>query len=110
MIAATAIGAASVEVHIALSAYSFGPDVSSSLYPKELEQMVKEIRLVEQSMSCQLDKNEVAKDLESMREMFGRSVVAKEDLSAGTILCAKHLTVKKPSGGVPPSKISGLIG
>ncbi len=109
-VAAAALGASSVEVHIALSEYSFGPDVPSSLYPLELKQMVEGIRLVEKSMNYRQDKNVMAKELQPMREMFGRSVVAKSDLKAGTILRAECLSVKKPSGGIPPSKMKELIG
>jgi N-acetylneuraminate synthase len=42
--------------------------------------------------------------------MFTKSVVARMDLPAGTILRQEHLTVKKPGTGIPASRLAELIG
>lgn len=109
-IAAAALGAASVEVHMTLSEYAFGPDVPVSLVPMELKRLVEGIRLVEKAMQHPVEKDAMAEQLSSMRSMFGRSVVAGCDLKKNTILGREHLAVKKPAGGIPPSEISCLLG
>jgi N-acetylneuraminate synthase len=42
--------------------------------------------------------------------MFTKSVVARADLHAGTVLAPEHLAVKKPGGGIPAARIAELIG
>ena len=109
-IAAVALGAASVEVHITLSRYAFGPDVSASVTPEELKQMVKGIRMVEASLSSNLDKNELALKMGDLKTVFGRSVVTRKALSRGAVLSLENLILKKPGGGIPPSGLASLIG
>jgi N-acetylneuraminate synthase len=109
-IAAAALGVASVEVHMTLSRYAFGPDVASSLDPDGLKQLVKGIRQVERAVQHRVGKDAMAEQLSSMRTMFGRSIVARSDLKKGTVLTKEHLSVKKPAGGLPPSAMPQLIG
>ncbi len=45
-----------------------------------------------------------------MRDLFTKSVVARVDLSAGTVLREEHLTVKKPGTGIPAARLPELIG
>ena len=108
-IAAAALGAASVEVHMTLSRQAFGPDVPASLDPKDLKRMVEGIRQIESAMKM-IVKDDMARELSAVRAVFGRSVVARTFLRKGTILTEDHLTVKKPAGGVPPSEMSNLFG
>lgn len=109
-IAATALGAASVEVHMAFSEYAFGPDVPVSLTPVNLKLLVDGIRMVEKAMQNSLEKDQLAQHLAHMRSMFGRSVVAKVDLKRDTVLSQTDLTVKKPAGGISPADIACLFG
>ena len=109
-IAAVALGAASVEVHMTLSEYAFGPDVLSSLDPCNLKRLVEGIRLVEKAMYCFVEKDAMAEHLSGMRSMFGRSVVARYDLKKNLLLSREHLTVKKPAGGIAPAEIDCLLG
>ena len=109
-IAAVALGAASVEVHVTLSRYAFGPDVSASVTPEELKQMVEGIHMVEASLSLTLDKNELASQMGDMKKIFSRSVVTRKALSRGAVLSFENLTLKKPGGGIPPSGLASLIG
>jgi N-acetylneuraminate synthase len=57
-----------------------------------------------------VDKEEMARELESLRNTFTKSVVARQDLPAGTILQEKHLTLKKPGTGIPAARLPELIG
>ena len=42
--------------------------------------------------------------------MFTKSVVARQDLPAGTVLQSEHLTVKKPGTGIPAARLPEIIG
>ena len=44
------------------------------------------------------------------RKKIRRSIVAINDLKAGTKLTADNLDVKRPGTGLPPDKISELVG
>lgn len=109
-IAAAALGAASVEVHCALSRRAFGPDVVASLTPDELTHMVQGIRHVERSMATAPDKNQLAKELAENRRIFGRSIVAARNLTKGTVLTEKDLAYKKPGGGLGPDEKRRVLG
>jgi N-acetylneuraminate synthase len=57
-----------------------------------------------------VDKDAVADQMAPLRRMFNKSVVARVDLQAGTVLDAHHLAAKKPGTGIPAARISELIG
>ena len=109
-IAAAALGAASVEVHITMSRESFGPDVVASLIPEDLCRMVEGIRAVEASLLHQPDKDENAASMAELREMFGRGIVTCVPLKKGEIITADRLTMKKPAKGLPPSAMQEVVG
>jgi N-acetylneuraminate synthase len=63
----------------------FGPDVVASVTADELRQMVQGIRFIERMKSHPINRfgrPEVA----GLRETFGKSIVARTDLPAGTVL------------------------
>lgn len=109
-VAATALGAASVEVHIAMNRDSFGPDVPASLDPDDLCRMIRGIREVESSLRMGIDKDAFALDHMELRSLFGKGIVTKVPVKKGTILCDQFLTVKKPAKGLPPSALPEVIG
>lgn len=109
-LAAAALGLDVLEVHITLSRTMFGPDVPASVTPDELRQLVTGIRAIEQMLAHPVDKDALAADLAPLRRLFTKSVVARRDLAAGTVLQADHLTVKKPGSGIPAAHLPDLIG
>jgi len=109
-VAAAALGAASVEVHIAMSRESFGPDVAASLTPEDLTRMVRGIREVEASLKTHVDKDEFANTHSELRSVFGRGIVTKVSVKKGTVLTEEALSTKKPTKGLPPSAMQDLIG
>lgn len=109
-IGAAALGAASVEVHIAMSRHSYGPDVKASLTPETLRDMVEGIRCVEASLRCRDDRETLAPETVQLRGVFGRSVVARRAVRRGAVLGPDDLAVKKPGGGWPPERIGELVG
>jgi N,N'-diacetyllegionaminate synthase len=109
-LAAAAIGAEVLEVHVTLSRDMFGPDVPVSLTPAELRQLVDGIRFIENMIAHPVDKDVLATETAPMRRLFTKSVVARVDLPAGIVLREEHLTVKKPGTGIPSSRQQELIG
>ena len=57
-----------------------------------------------------VDKNAMAAEMAPLRDLFTKSVVARLELPAGTLLQAEHLAVKKPGTGIPATQLSALIG
>lgn len=109
-LAAATLGARLLEVHVTLSPFMFGPDVSSSLTVESLKQLVDGVRFLEKSLAAPIDKAQMAEELGEMRRIFQKSVVAKTGLAAGTILQPEHLTVKKPGTGIPAADLKLLLG
>ncbi len=109
-VAAAALGAASVEVHIAMSRESFGPDVVASLTADELALMVRGIREVERSLRAPVDKDAFAAEHAELRAVFGRGIVTRMPIKKGTRLSADMLSTKKPAKGLPPSAMPEILG
>jgi N,N'-diacetyllegionaminate synthase len=109
-LAAAALGIDVLEVHVTLSREMFGPDVVASVTTSEMRLLVDGVRFIERARANPVDKNAVAKEMAPLREVFTRSVVARDSLAAGTILKQEHLAVKKPGTGLPPSSLPQLVG
>jgi N-acetylneuraminate synthase len=109
-LAAATLRAAVIEVHVTFHQKIFGPDVPASVTTEELRQLVEGVRFIEKARSYPVDKDEIAYELAEMRQLFTKSVVARTDLTSGTILQTEHLTVKKPGTGIPAAHLSQIIG
>jgi len=109
-LAAAAQGAQMLEVHITLSRDMFGPDVSASLTPAELAQLAEGVDFIEAAMAHPIDKNEIAAEKADLRRMFGKSIVAAHDITAGSVLESGDLTLKKPGNGLPPVRLDDVLG
>lgn len=107
-IAAAAIGARALEVHVALSRHAFGPDVVASVTTDEFRELVSGVRFIDRVTP--VDKDAIASELAPLREQFTRSLVASRDLAAGAVLSKSDLIAKKPGGGLPPSRLSDVVG
>lgn len=107
-LAAVAMGISVLEVHVTLSREMYGPDVSASVTAAELRQLVEGVRFIEQMKANPVDKDSLAAELQPLRSLFGKSIVARTDLPAGTVLQEKHLTLKKPGHGLSEDKL-GLV-
>lgn len=109
-LAAVTLGAKVIEVHVTFHRKMFGPDVPASITMEELELLVKGVRFIETMLSHPIDKDSIALELAEMRRLFTKSIVARMDLPAGTVLKREHLTVKKPGTGIPAARLNELIG
>ena len=108
-LAAATLGASVLELHVAFSRETFGPDVPASVTTSELNQLVKGIRFIEKMNANPVDKAKMATELAPLRALFGKSVVAKVDLPEGTVLQREHLTLKKPGSGIPASELDSIL-
>jgi len=107
---AVALGATLLEMHVTLSREMFGPDVPASVTTEELRQLVDGAHMLHAALASPVDKDEMAARLEPTRELFTRSVVARRDLVPGSVLTAEDLALKKPGGGLPPSRLDSVVG
>jgi N,N'-diacetyllegionaminate synthase len=107
-LAAATLGISVLEVHVTLSRDMYGPDVSSSVTTAELKQLVEGVRFIECMKARPVDKDHLATELQPLRRLFGKSIVTRTALAAGTVLREEHLTVKKPGHGLSEDKL-GLV-
>jgi len=109
-LAAAALGIEVLEVHVTVSREMFGPDVPVSLTTTELRQLVDGVRFIEQMNAHPLDKDALALEMQPLRDLFTKSIVARVDLPSGTVLRQEHLTLKKPGTGLSPDKLQLVLG
>jgi len=109
-LAAATIGIQVLEVHITFSREMFGPDVPASITTDELRHLVEGIRFIEKMMANPVDKEAMAQDAKELRNMFTKSIVARRNLKAGTILTNDDVTLKKPGTGIPAASLPEIVG
>ena len=107
-IAAAAMGVCVIEKHFTLDKNLPGPDHRASLEPAELEEMVRGIRMVEKARGSSV-KAPVESELE-VRDVARKSIVAKIDIPAGTVITDDMLAFKRPGTGISPKDSNMLIG
>lgn len=109
-IAAVALGARIVEVHITWHKQSFGPDVPASITIEQLAQLARGIRFVERALGRAVDKDETAGQLGDMRQLFTKGLVANESIAAAATIELRHLAARKPCQGIPAVEYGSVIG
>lgn len=90
---AVGMGAVCIEKHFTLSKELPGPDHHFAIDSYELKQMVENIRIVERAIRL---KKQIFTTSEKDFKIGTRSVVARRDLPAGTILSEDNVTTKRP--------------
>jgi N-acetylneuraminate synthase len=109
-LAAAALGANLVEVHVTFSRECFGPDVMASITFPELAQLVDGVRQIGVALAHPVDKEALARENAELRRIFGKSVVAARDLPAGHVLVESDLALKKPGTGIPAARLAHVVG
>jgi N,N'-diacetyllegionaminate synthase len=107
--AAATLGIAALEVHVTMSREMFGPDVVASVTTAELRQLVEGVRYIEAMKRHPVSKDRMAEELAGVRALFTKSIVARTDLPAGTILTPDHLAFKKPGTGIPEQLVASVL-
>ena len=108
-LAAKSLGASVIEVHITSSRDSKGVDSPSSITPAELQMLVSGVEFLDAAIKNPVNKTRLSASAEEMRRIFGRSVVANNDLEVGHRIQINDLVYKKPGGGLSWKDIGTLI-
>jgi len=106
--AAVALGGKIIEKHFTLDRNMRGPDHAASLNPNQFSELVTGIRLIEQSLGSAV---KFPSEIEQRNALgMRRSVVARKNIPAGSIITENMLTYKRPATGMPPQRLFDLIG
>lgn len=105
-IGAVSLGACIIEKHFTLDKNMAGPDHYFSADPRELVNMVDNIRKIEKSLGK--DNLELSPIELKQRAQFRRSIVAAINLKKGHILNKNDLVLKRPGNGLHPRNLSKL--
>lgn len=109
-IAATALGAEILEFHVTFSRKSFGPDATSSLEIKEVEELVKAVGNISKAIHTPVNKKDNS-SFNDLKEIFEKSLAVNKDLKAGDVIKFADLEAKKPKGkGIEASKFQNILG
>ena len=109
-LAAATLGIDVLEVHVTFSRQMFGPDVPASVTTMELRQLTEGIRFIEKMKANPITKDDIVAEMAPLREIFTKSIVARVDLAAGTVLREEHLATKKPGTGIPAARLVEVVG
>jgi N-acetylneuraminate synthase len=107
-LAAIAAGACLVERHITLDKTLDGPDHTSSLEPDELKELVKRIRLLQRAMGSPT--KIVSRGVVRTKEILSKSLVANQEIPAGTTISDDMIAAKSPGKGLSPFHLHKLVG
>lgn len=107
---AVALGAKLVERHITLDRNMEGPDHLASLEPQEFRQLVDGIRQLELALPWQGPGRHASQGELLNRENLGKSVIAACDIPRGAVLQQDMLRIASPGQGLPPYRLSELLG
>lgn len=106
-IAAVALGAAVIEKHFTLSRKVKTPDSFFSIEPKELKELVKNIRIVEKALG---KVHYGLTEGEKKSKVFRRSLFAVKDIIKGEIFTEENLKSIRPANGLSPKYRTAILG
>jgi len=107
-VAAVAMGATVIEKHFTLDQNMEGPDHKASLEPKELKEMVKDIRNVELALGTGIKEPSEAEMRNSA--VARKSIIASRNIKKGETLTEDNLTTKRPGTGISPMRWYEVLG
>ena len=107
-IAAVALGASIIEKHITLNKNMKGPDHRASIEPKDFENMIKGIRIIEKSLGNGIKKPSPSEIKNIL--IARKSIVASTKIKKGEFFTEKNLTVKRPGTGLSPMMWDKILG
>lgn len=107
--AAVMKGATCIEKHLTFSRKMYGSDAPLASEPDEFRELVQGVRELSVLASSEVDKDDVS-DYQEMKQIFQKSVVAAQDIAAGTVLSADMFRYKKPGSGISAADYQSLVG
>jgi N-acetylneuraminate synthase len=108
-IVAVGMGAQVVEKHFTVDQKMEGNDHKVSLLPNEFKEMVKQIRIVEESLGSD-NERKISQGESINREVLAKSLVINQDLKAGELILREMIEIKSPGQGLQPYYIDELLG
>lgn len=106
-IGAVALGAKVIEKHFILERSIGGPDAAFSMEPDEFAEMVKRVRILEQTFG--ISEIKISEKVEKNRQ-FARSLYVVEDIQKGEAFSEKNVRSIRPGFGVKPKFLPEVLG
>lgn len=107
-VAAVAMGATLIEKHLTLDRRMKGTDQAGSLGPDGLNRMVRDIRLLEQSMGK--EDIFIADGVTSSKEKLERSIALRKEMKKGATIQKDHLHLLSPGDGFKWKDLELVVG
>jgi N-acetylneuraminate synthase/N,N'-diacetyllegionaminate synthase len=108
-IAAVAMGAKLIEKHYTIDkSLPDSPDHRLSVDPKELREMIEQIRATEEALGSPV-KGPIDSEKEALK-FARRSIVANVKIPKGTVITREMITFKRPGTGISPKFFEQVIG
>ena len=107
-LAAVARGARVIEKHITLNKSLPGPDQAASLDPKELQDLVRDVRAVERTLGSARKEPQFS-EVENMA-VARKSLIAKNIIEEGSLFSEHNIGAKRSGTGRSPMEYWELIG
>lgn len=107
-VVAASLGAALIEKHFTADRKLPGVDQSISMEPLELKKLKEDLIHVAQILGD--DKKQIQPSEVPVRQSARRSLVARMDISAGTVITPEMIACKRPGTGISPSELSNVVG
>ena len=107
-IASVPLGAKIIEKHFTLNRKMKGPDHKASLEPAEFKKMVDAVRNIENALGKNIKK--VTKSEKKNLNIARKSIVAIEEINKGDVFSKNNIGVKRPGGGLCPTKWFEILG
>lgn len=107
-ITAASLGAQIIERHFTLDKTLPGPDQSSSSDPEEFSQLVNSVREVEKCLGSAVKKPSSIELKNSV--VMRRSIVAAQNISAGSEFTIDNVTFKRPGTGIAAKQLPLILG
>jgi sialic acid synthase SpsE len=105
--AAVTLGANLFEKHFTISRTLPGPDQQGSMEPRELQELVRGIRAIEQARGAA---KIIQPGEQDVRNMALHSVVSIRPIAAGATIGAGDVWAKRPGTGIPARQLGEVIG
>jgi N-acetylneuraminate synthase/sialic acid synthase len=102
------LGARVFEKHFTLDRSWKGTDHAFSLEPHGMEKLVRNLRRIPLMLGS-IDKKLLPCEVEPLKKM-SKSIVAKRNIKAGSVLSLDDLNFKSPGGGISPNKYNLFLG
>jgi sialic acid synthase SpsE len=107
-VAAVAMGARIIEKHITLDRRMKGTDQAGSLGPDGVYRMVRDIRILDQSMG--IEDIFIVPETAFAKEKLERSIATNKMIKAGTVITEADIHMLSPGNGFKWSEKENLIG